>query len=910
MKGIGIKYQLRITILIPVLLVAILFGVFYNGQFAKDLKQHMAHLGETYIRQLLPAAQLAILRHDRRTLQGLIDESIINPEVHALSFYNAQGELLASRGGKHPLKLKHFQYTKDVIESKQINPYIIHFIAPITLPNFNIYSPLEGNQASHSANNVLGWLSIDIDTKLMLIKRYQMYIVTIFITLFGLLLSLITHYFLSKKIYKPINRLRRSMKQILRNEFETQITVSSRGELGLIEQGCAHLQKAYLAITKELNQHIETATTDIQHSLELLEEKNVELTLDKKKAEDKSRQKSEFIANMSHEVRTPMSGIIGFTNVLLESKLDPLQLDYVKTIKSSAQDLLNILNDILDYSKIDAGKLHLDCIPLNIRSCIDEILALTAPLAHKKGIDLIPSTATEVPRAVLGDPLRLKQIISNLVNNAIKFTEQGYVLIRTTIEQETDKDYTICLSVIDTGIGISLEDQSTLFHAFKQVDTTITRRYGGSGLGLIICKKLAEYMQGHVSIVSDVNKGSTFSVHLKFAKLPTYEIEKHQAHRFGHLKIICFDDNPLHLEALCNGLGYWGIHCIRVSSFQQLENTFGEHLDAHAAFISVNQGCELQVGDLLKQISTPVVLMSKWYIEDYQSLGAKDFIFKPPNIQKLRATLDGILNQSTSNSTHIDNQEIETLRKELRALKPQLLIAEDNPVNQMLLKSILSDNATVHFVSDGSEAVDISQHKRFQVILLDLQMPRLNGLEAAHLIRAKSLLNKTTPMILISANSGDICPINVQKTGITLCLQKPIDEIQLLHHLLTAIQQSATSAINWHVCVQKASGKEKLALQFLAKFIEELKINRIEFLELFNKQDIQGLERCAHKLHGACCFFGVALLQQHVAQLENQAIQAIHIDELNPIFEKLIQSIDAVIDEYEQTYQHLNTNHS
>ena len=641
MKGIGIKFQLRITTLIPVLLVALLFALFYNGQFGSDLKQHMSRLGEAYVHQLLPAAQLALLRDDNRTLQGLIDASTINPEVQALAFYNAKGQLLAYRGGKHSLNNRFSppEFTGDYIESRQINPYTINFIAPITIPKFNLYSAMAlrapSSPIAFEADDILGWLSINIDTKFMLIQRYQMYIITIFITLLGLLMSLSIHYLLSRRIYLPIARLRRSMQQILSNEFETMIKVASTGELGIIEQGCAHLQKQYLSTIKDLNQHIEVATTDLQHGLELLEEKNIELSMDKKKTEEKSRQKSELIANMSHEIRTPMNGVIGFTNVLLDSKLDPLQLDYVKTIKSSAQDLLTIINDILDYSKMDAGKLQLDCIPLDIRACIDEVLALLAPIAHKKGIDLIPATAVNVPKTMLGDPLRLKQMISNLVSNAVKFTEHGYVLIRTSIEQESDRDYAISLSVTDTGIGISAEDQTTLFNAFNQADTSITRRYGGSGLGLVICKKLAEQMHGRISISSEVHKGSTFSIHIKLEKLASYEVEKRQIHRFANLKVICFDDNPLHLEAICNGLGYWGIHCVRVDTFKLLEEAFKTYSDYHLAFINVNQGCEQQVAHVLKKQSIPCVLVSKWSIQDYHALGAQGFLFKPPNMQKL-----------------------------------------------------------------------------------------------------------------------------------------------------------------------------------------------------------------------------------------------------------------------------------
>ncbi|HAU1290677.1 TPA: response regulator, partial [Legionella pneumophila] len=827
LKSIGIKYQLRITTLIPAFLVALLFAFFYNGLFGKDLKQHMSRLGEAYIRQLLPAAQYAMLRNDYRTLQGLINASTINPEVKALAFYNADGRLIAYRGGKHSIH-KPFNppdFTGDYIESKQINPFTINFIAPITIPKFNLYSSTEFKEPStpkvFQADDILGWLSIDIDTQSLLIKRYQMLIVTIFITLFGLLMGLTIHYFLSKRIYMPIARLRRSMKQILSNEFETEIRVSSPGELGIIEKGCAHLQRQYLNTVRDLNHHIEIATADLQQSLELLEEKNIELSLEKKKTEEKSRQKSEFIANMSHEIRTPMNGVIGFTNVLLESKLDPLQLDYVKTIKSSAQDLLSIINDILDFSKIDAGKLNLDCIPIDIRGCIDEVLSLASPNAHKKGIDLIPITDINVPKMVLGDPLRIKQIISNLVTNAVKFTDHGYVLIRTKIEQETDKDYTLLFAITDTGIGISPEDQTKLFTAFNQADTSITRRYGGSGLGLVICKKLCEEMHGRISLTSEINKGSTFSARIKVEKLIAYEIEKNQTHRFAHLKIICFDDNPLHLEAIGNGLGFWGIEAIRVDSFNKLSRTLTKHKDCRIAFINVNQGCERQAAELIaKHKQIPFVLISKWPINDFAALGARGFLYKPISIQKLQDLIESIANENqTEKST---NQELDTLREQLRFLHPDLLIAEDNPVNKMLLTSLLNNNTNITTVDDGEMAVAACEDKKFDMILLDLQMPKLNGLEAAKMIRQKSLMNKHSPIVLITASSSDLSSIDMKKSGVDFCFQKPIDEKQLLIQILRIVDKTKHAAIDWQLCVQKVSGNQALAEEFLAKFIEEL----------------------------------------------------------------------------------------
>jgi len=904
LKSIGIKYQLRITTLIPVFIVALLFAVFYNGLLGKDLQQHMSRLGEAYIRQLLPAAQYAMLRNDDRTLQGLINASTINPEVKALAFYNASGQLLAYRGGKHSIH-KPFNppdFTGDYIESKQINPSTINFIAPVTIPKFNLYSNSSFNNKPNlggfQADDILGWLSIDIDTQSMLIKRYQMSIVTIFITLFGLLIGLTIHYFLSKRIYLPISHLRRSMKQILSNEFETQIKQTSEGELGIIERGCAHLQKKYLDTVRDLNQQVEIATADLQQSLELLEEKNIDLSLEKKKTEEKSRQKSEFIANMSHEIRTPMNGVIGFTNVLLESRLDPLQLDYVKTIKSSAQDLLGIINDILDFSKIDAGKLHLDCIPLNIRNCIDEVLTLVTPNVHKKGIDLISITEIDVPKTVLGDPFRIKQFISNLVTNAIKFTDHGYVLIRTKIEQETDKDYTLCITISDTGLGISPEDQTKLFTAFNQADASITRRYGGSGLGLVICKKLCEEMNGRISLTSELNKGSAFSAHVKVEKLVAYEIEKNQTHRFAHLKMLCFDDNPLHLESLCKSLGYWGIECITVNSFNQLAPCLSRNRDCKIAFINVNKGCEQQVAKVMAQYKhLHYVLVSKWLINDYANLGAQGFLYKPINLQKLQNIIESLNNENNLNKP--SNQELDGLREQLRFLHPELLIAEDNPVNKMLLHSLLGTHSSITSVDDGEMAVASCNDKKYHIILLDLQMPKLNGLEAAKIIRQKSQLNSHTPIILISANSSDINTLDLKNSGVELCLQKPIDEKQLLLHILRIGEKAKHAAIDWQLCVQKVSGNQALAEEFLAQFVVELHKNREEFIQLMQQKNVKKLGESAHKLHGACCFCGVPTLQKKVMQIEKLAARASSIEELEAAFAELIQSIDAVIGEYE-----------
>lgn len=899
MKNFSIKTLLRLITILPMLLVAFVFLLFYNTELTRERQQRIQHLADAYVRQLLPVAQLALLQNDTQTLQALIDASIVNQEVKSVAFFDATGALLAYRGEK-PQPLAHL--ASKMIKEDHLNPYSVRIVAPIRVTQFNLYPTHTHIHFHHKkVDHTIGWVSMSLDTTPLWIEQYRLGIISTLVIGFALLLGLIIHYFLTSSIYRPIQQLEQSMTQVLNHQFDTIIKQSSTNEFQTIEKGCAYLQKKYLNTIEDMNQHIETAIRELQESHELLEEKNIQLLLDKRVSEEKHQQKSAFIANLSHEIRTPINGIIGFADLLLESSLKPLEHDYIKTIRSSAQTLINTLNDILDYSKIDSKKLQLDSIPVDIRACIDEVFALNAPKAHKKGLDLIPSTDINVPRTVLGDPNRLKQIIRNLVDNAIKFTEKGYIIVRTRIEEETASHYTMCLSVTDTGIGISAEEQAGLFNPFQQAGVNIFRRYGGSGLGLVICKQLAEQMGGKLTLLSEPNKGTTFYVYFTLDKLSAYEIEKNRTHPYSQLSVLCYDENPLYLEAVAHGLGYFQITPTTVDSYSKLEQIYADSSHFDMAFLSITPGQEAPLSALIqKKPSIPVILLSKQFISNYTSLGGTGFLLKPPNIQKIEEIVESTLNITktivpTASPPLYQNTLVE-LREKLAEIRPNLLIADDNPVNRMLFYSWLNDIACLTLVGDGSESVSLCQQHSFDAILLDLQMPLLDGLEAAKKIRETASLNLNTPIFLISASSEDMVYFDLKKNGIDFRLEKPLNEKIFLEQLMQGLSSLAPPLIDWPLSIEKMSGNEVLARELMWTFIEELKQNRAELMEAMNLEQFGKLERIAHKIHGACCFLGLPSLQKHIKSLEAYAKEQTSSETLTQAFQSCIIQIDRLLE--------------
>ncbi len=650
------------------------------------------------------------------------------------------------------------------------------------------------------------------------------------------------------------------------------------------------------ASSKKKKEHIQ-----LEHSIGLQQQA---IDTARQEALKASEIKSQFIANMSHEIRTPLNAIIGFTDLLLKTQLDNKQRDFLSTIRKSSIGLLQIINDILDFSKIEAGKIALDEISISLRDTIEDVLTVLAPSAHEKKIELACTIYPEVPNLILADPLRLKQILTNLVSNGIKFTNHGSVIVRAMINKKEKQQSVIKIIVSDTGIGIAEKKQVVLFNAFSQADTSTTRQFGGTGLGLVIAKQLVEQMHGEIGVRSLPGQGANFWFTFTAKSMDTNRSDSTLAPiDGGHIAV--FDAHPIARLATIRRLKAWQLQTYSSTNLRQMAQYIESHYSSNPvdiAIISLSftdtdwQLAETLINRLKTEFNCETILQHNTVNEDEHEACISQLsctkLAKPVRQQNLYNEISRLLSKSTNlaSTPTMDNSSISRFIDR----KPTVLAVDDNPANLKLVQELLTDlGARVYTAISGQDALNLLKAESFDIVYMDIQMPGMDGVETTRRIRNTPSAYRDVPIIALTAHALESEKEHLLASGLDDYLSKPVTEQQLLDTILdwTDVKASTISVedssknnraelserhtkgenevVDLEMALRLAAGKKELAQELFDMLLNSLKEEQASIIEAFQNNDRDSLLHNVHRLHGATRYCGVPALQSATAYVES-----------------------------------------
>ena len=876
LKKLGIKGRVLLLTLLPTSLMALVLGGYFTWMQQSDLQTQLLQRGEMIAEQLAPLVAPALSSNNADLLERIATQSLEQTDVRAVTFLSADRTVLAHAG---PTMLNLPPISRNSHMAQRTGNDATRYLLPV----FGKHRNLAGDLVPEESELLLGWVELELSHSGMLLRGYRSLFASLLLIAAGLAGAALLALRMGRTINTPLSQIKQAVAQLKDGHLETRLPPLGSQELDELASGINRMAGTLQNAQEELQHSVDQATEDVRQNLETIEIQNIELDLARKEALEASRIKSEFLANMSHEIRTPLNGILGFTHLLQKSELTPRQLDYLGTIEKSADSLLGIINEILDFSKIEAGKLVLDNIPFNLRDLLQDTLTILAPAAHAKQLELVSLVYRDTPLSLVGDPLRLKQILTNLVSNAIKFTREGTIVARAMLEEEHEDSVQLRISIQDTGIGLSNQDVRALFQAFSQADNSLSRQPGGTGLGLVISKRLVEQMGGEIGVDSTPGEGSDFWISLSLPKTRDDAEDLPAAPLLGR-RVAVLEKHELARQALLHQLEDCGLEVTPFNTLEQLSNGV-------TAAHQTDQAIDLAVLGITSNDMPPERLNQ--HIWDLEHLGCKVLVLcptteqtlfhlsvpnphsqlqaKPACTRKLRRALSDLVSPRPLRSEP---------GEPLSSRAPKILCVDDNPANLLLVQTLLEDmGAKVLAVESGYAAVRAVQTEAFDLVLMDVQMPGMDGRQSTEAIRLWESERNSTPLPIVALTAHAMANEKraLLQSGMDDYLTKPISERQLAQTVLKwtglALRNQAPErpadhqgqgelpVLDAEEGLRLAAGKADLAADMLAMLLASLEADREAISKALQANDQNALIERVHRLHGATRYCGVPQLR-------------------------------------------------
>jgi two-component system sensor histidine kinase BarA len=915
------KYGLRAQVIAYTILPTIIIGGLLAGYFSfhrfQQANDYLINRAINITEPLAIASEYGMLDETRTILRRLISATHRKNSqmIKSIAIFDNNNELFVTSNyhkNFNMLRLKEGQKIPEITKvHNEQNKIIIH--SPI-IDETNF---LEYHLTFDQPRRIIGYVALEVNSSEVELLLYRDTALSFFIVLLGILGSIYLAIRQARSITAPISQMASVVDKISLGRLNSRVEGDYSGEIALLQKGINEMALAISKHHEEMQESIDQATCELRETLDQMEMQNIELDITRKEAQQAAQVKSEFLANMSHELRTPLNGVIGFARQLLKTQLSNNQIDYLQTIERSAGNLLNIINDILDFSKLEADKLTLDHIPFNLSDCFNETLQLLAPSAHEKNLELSTMVDDEVPQEVIGDKMRLQQILTNLIGNAIKFTRYGNIEIQVqqiaAQKKQEENKVTLKIMISDTGIGISEKQQAQLFKAFGQADSSITRQYGGTGLGLVITQKLVKQMHGNIELVSAPNQGSTFWFTIEIEKSPHTSLSC-QTITDLQQSVLVYENNKYAARSCLQLLNRWGAELSFAETVQQWEALLHKQYDNIIIGYSHCKNLQplFKLIQQAHQFSNNIILLinssEPAIYETLKAKGVNHCLSKPINHRNLA---NALISDKPVSSTL--NPLPPMVRKDIN-----VMAVDDNPANLKLITAMLTDR--VHHVStcsDGQQAVKLSKEQVFDLIFMDIQMPVLDGISACTQIKNNEC-NKDTPIIAVTAHVLPSEKALFLQQGMDDCLAKPIDEIALqlminkwtqdkpvLENITAQHPYSSQQVVELSpapplsfdrdLALRQTAGKEELAKEILTMLLSEFPALTIEVNKAIAAEiDNVHFEQVIHKFYGGCSYCGVPKLRKITGIIENELKQGLSPELLEPELLELLDELENV----------------